>query len=416
MQNHSRAGDNTRLVRTGPRCAVRLFFVTAAPAHPSLPPTMASAQTSRTPFLDMAKGLACAVIVAHHLAFYGPMSDIAQPLAPGLMAWLYDYGRMAVQVFLVLAGYLAAVSLAPQGVARYDSALQQALRRYARLVTPYLVALLVTLAVAALVRPWFEHASVPSEPSGLQLLAHGLLLHGVLGHESLSAGVWYVAIDFQLFCVALLVWSGARALGRRMGGAAGARTAQHGAQALVVLGAAASLWGFNRDAGWDNWACYFFGAYALGILAYWAVQAQQPGGWLAVLLALLGVALWIDYRTRIAVAGGTALLLVLAMRWPRLRGLGWGPLVQLGQRAYSVFLIHFAVCLLVNAIASRWWPAVPVLHAGGMVLAWGLSVAAGWLLYDSVERHSIDLRATARWFAGLLLAGSLLEWYTLAAA
>ena len=33
------------------------------------------------------------------------MSDIAQPLAPDLMAWLYDYARMAVQIFLVLGGY-----------------------------------------------------------------------------------------------------------------------------------------------------------------------------------------------------------------------------------------------------------------------------------------------------------------------
>lgn len=70
--------------------------------------------TSRTPLIDMVKGLACAAIVCHHLAFYGPMSDIAAPLAPWLMAWLYDYGRMAVQVFLVLGGYLAAASLAPR--------------------------------------------------------------------------------------------------------------------------------------------------------------------------------------------------------------------------------------------------------------------------------------------------------------
>ncbi len=76
---------------------------------------------SRTPLIDMIKGVACATIVWHHLAFYGPMSDIAQPLAPDLMAWLYDYGRMAVQVFLVLGGYLAAASLAPQGLARLNA-------------------------------------------------------------------------------------------------------------------------------------------------------------------------------------------------------------------------------------------------------------------------------------------------------
>ena len=61
---------------------------------------------SRAPLIDTLKGLACIAIVWHHLAFYGPMSDAAMPLFPGLMAWLYDHARLAVQVFLVLGGYL----------------------------------------------------------------------------------------------------------------------------------------------------------------------------------------------------------------------------------------------------------------------------------------------------------------------
>ena len=97
------------------------------------------------PLIDMVKGVACITIVWHHLAFYGPMSDIAQPLAPALMAWLYDYGRMAVQVFLVLGGYLAAASLAPQGVARFDHAGNAVAKRFVRLVVPYAVALLLTV-------------------------------------------------------------------------------------------------------------------------------------------------------------------------------------------------------------------------------------------------------------------------------
>lgn len=168
--------------------------------------------SSRLPLLDTAKGLACAAIVAHHLAFYGPMSDIAQPLAPDLMAWLYDYARMAVQIFLVLGGYLAAASLAPEGVARFDSAGQQVGKRFVRLVVPYVVALLVTVLVSALVRPWFDHPSVPGDPDVAQLITHALLLHSVADHESLSAGVWYVAIDFQLFTLSVLAFAAVRAL------------------------------------------------------------------------------------------------------------------------------------------------------------------------------------------------------------
>ena len=104
-----------------------------------------SSSTSRTPLIDMIKGMACATIVWHHLAFYGPMSDIAHPLAPSLIAWLYDYGRMAVQVFLVLGGYLAAASLAPQGFARFDHAGTAIAKRFVRLVVPYAVALMLSL-------------------------------------------------------------------------------------------------------------------------------------------------------------------------------------------------------------------------------------------------------------------------------
>ena len=61
--------------------------------------------------IDTLKALASQSIVLHHLAIYGPMPLIAAPLAPGLVQWLDVYGRYAVQVFLVMGGYLAAGSL-----------------------------------------------------------------------------------------------------------------------------------------------------------------------------------------------------------------------------------------------------------------------------------------------------------------
>ena len=144
---------------------------------------------SRNALIDSMKGMACATIVCHHLAFYGPMSDVAQPLMPSLMAWLSNYGRMAVQVFLVLGGYLAASSLAPGGVARFDSASQQIGRRFVRLVVPYAVALVVAVLVSAAVRPWMSHPSVPADPELSQLVANALLIQDIVGEEALSAFV-----------------------------------------------------------------------------------------------------------------------------------------------------------------------------------------------------------------------------------
>lgn len=352
----------------------------------------------------MAKGLACATIVWHHLAFYGPMSDVAQALAPGLVAWLYDYGRMAVQVFLVLGGYLAAASLAPQGVARFDHAGAAVFKRFVRLVVPYAVALVLTVLVAALVRPWFDHPSVPEDPTLAQLVANALLLQDVLGESALSAGVWYVAIDFQLFVLSVLLWSGLRAL---PGGWGQQRAARLG-QGLVVAGVAASLWVFNRMPELDMWAIYFLGAYGLGMMAFWAVRARQPAVWVAAMLLLGAVALAIDFRGRVAVALVTALCLVAALRSERLRSWqGIAPVVQLGQMSYSVFLVHFAVCLLVNALASRLWPTSPGLNALGVLLAFALSLAAGRQLYLRVERYVPTGRTAFRWQMVLVSAGML---------
>lgn len=266
-----------------------------------------SSAAPRSPLIDTLKGLACATIVWHHLAFYGPMSDVAMAWFPGVLAWLYEYGRMAVQVFLVLGGYLAMASLAPQGLARFDSAPLQVARRYVRLAIPYAVALLVAVLVAALVRPWFAHPSVPAEPSLPQLLANALLLQDIVGEEALSAGVWYVAIDFQLFALLVLLLAGVRAL---PGLAPGQRVLL--VRVLVVAGTAASLLVFNRHSGLDMWALYFMGAYGLGVMAFWAVRSSRPALWLGGMAVLGALALALDFRARILVA----LVSALGLAWP----------------------------------------------------------------------------------------------------
>lgn len=333
---------------------------------------------ARLPLIDALKALASQLIVLHHLAFYGPMSDAVRPWAGPLVDALSEHGRLAVQVFLVVAGFLAVRGLAPGGVPKALDPVTLVRRRWVRLAGPYLAALAIAVTAAALGRALTDHDTVPDAPTLFQLLANAAMLQDILGQSALSAGIWYVAIDLQLYALlTVLLW-------------VAHRSPVPGAGPLLVIAlGAASLLGFNRDAQWDAWGLYFFGSYALGALAGWAGPTRGGRAALAALAAIvvLGVAaLALDFRPRIAVALATAMLLAWAMpRGLGARRLAWPPIEWLGRISYSVFLVHYPVCMLVEAAAARWFPDAPLPAAAGLVLAWIGSTVAGALFHRWVE-------------------------------
>jgi peptidoglycan/LPS O-acetylase OafA/YrhL len=338
--------------------------------------------------INLLKAGAAQLIVLHHLAFYGPMADQARPLMPALIDWLDDYARIAVQVFLAVGGFLAAKSLSPQAHPGIVKPLGTIWRRYIKLAPPFMVAMLLAIAASALASQWMTHDSISPPPNLSQLGAHLLLLHGVLGYESLSAGAWYVAIDFQLYALTtLLLWGAGRFTGRF----AGQRSLSWLMPVLVTLGVCASLLYFNRDAAWDEWAPYFFGSYALGMLAWWASDSTRRPGEVTLLLAMMVlptlVALAIDFRSRIAVALVVACVLFLFGRTKlaSCRSQGWTLVNRMAAISFSVFLVHFPVCLVVNAAFTRFVSDQPHEQALGMLVAWAASLAAGAAFYRWVE-------------------------------
>ena len=296
-------------------------------------------------------------------------------------------------MFFVLAGFLVAAQLAPEGqplrlvllsssslgpyASSTPTAFKLILKRYRRLVTPFLFAIACAILITAIIRPWFIHDSLSAPPSLTQLLVHALLLHDLTGVEALSAGVWYVAIDFQLFILTVLLT------------ALSARAAPNWRwvfPALIIGLAAGSLWVINRHDRYEDYAPYFFGAYALGMLAFWSTR-QPLGGGLLFTIALLGsVALWLQYRNPIVVALATAVVVVIVgqrgwlSHWPRPGLLTW-----LGQRSYSIFLIHYGFVIGMNALWARWFPSGVFINALGILLAVVISVVAGALLFRYVE-------------------------------
>lgn len=330
--------------------------------------------SKRDSVIDFVKALASQLIVLHHLASYGPMAETVYPAAPDLLQWLRDYALMAVQAFLVLGGYLAARTLTqtPTG-ATIPGILW---RRYLRLMQPYAVALAAAIACAALARVLIQDADTPPAPTPGQIIAHLLLLQDIVEQPSLSLGVWYVGIDMQLHALLLaLLWLGGR----------GATVA------IAALTALSLLW-INRLPDLDVWAPYFFGAYGMGFLVERitaGTNRRQARGMSVLLAALVLMALAIDWRDRILVAGATAFLLFAARQW-RLswRWMASGSVAWLGRISYAVFLIHYPVALLAGAVVARLWPEDVAASAVGLGITWMTSLAAGTLLHDAVERRA----------------------------
>jgi peptidoglycan/LPS O-acetylase OafA/YrhL len=58
---------------------------------------------------------------------------------------------------------------------------------------------------------------------------------------------------------------------------------------------------------------------------------------------------------------------------------------RLATISFSVFLVHFPVCLVVNAAFTRFVSDQPHEQALGMLVAWAASLAAGAAFYRWVE-------------------------------
>lgn len=353
--------------------------------------------TRRLPFIDAAKGIACLIIVVHHLAVYGPMSEVIGAAYPQLIEAIVVYGRLAVQLFFVIAGYFVASQFAPNGVTTSLNPGPLVWKRYKRLITPFLFAVTLAALITALVRPWFQHDSLSAAPTIGQLLAHLFLMYDLIGLEALSAGVWYVAVDFQLFAIITVLIALIHATPARW----------HLLLPVVVTALTAwSLWHISRYSQYEIAAPYFFGYYGLGMLAYWAARTPAKA-WFLTLIALLGlIALGIEFRKSVATATLCALILSIASargwleRWPSSTSLHW-----LGERSYSIFLIHYGLIIGVNALWSVFIPSGLLINAVGILVAVAVSIAGGAVLYRYVESRpgALGLNLTT----ALLIAGLL---------
>ncbi|MDI9332652.1 MAG: acyltransferase [Alphaproteobacteria bacterium] len=325
---------------------------------------------NRSWVIDLIKLLAAQVIVLHHLAVYTPMAELLSSEGSFLLGWLNDHGRLAVQPFLVIGGYLAAQSIRRRSQTGFWVLVGQ---RYLRLMPALAISLLgVVILTWALGQRLAGLDWVSPLPGVGLFLAHVFMLQDVLGWGSISAGAWYVAIDLQLFALFVLLM--------KWGETWPAQVATQALSATVAALTLASVHLFSRLPDWDVWAIYFFSAYGLGVLVAWSQKNRAVRPWLLLTVGLLLLDVTLDPRPRplwalttacVLWAWGVSPLAGRAVRWQHL-------IHRWADGVYGLFVSHFVVVLFVT---SLWF----FVQAQSPWSAW-MFLGLGWLLSQVVGR------------------------------
>jgi len=334
------------------------------------------------------RAVAAVIIAWHHFALYPPLKDWAAPVLGHLLDWLADHAR-ATQVFFVVGGYVIALSMSRRDW-RLPALGRYVLQRYCRLGLPYLAAMALVCLAYLYGRDWLPEEITGSPVTLSQVLAHLFFLQGLLGYEQLSAGFWFVCINFQL----ALVYGACLWLRDSLG--------KGRLNVPLLLGwplAAFSLFHFNLNGDWDGWWLYFFPYFFMGLVIHHAVhRARSPlPFWLYGLL--LVAAMGFEWRWRLL----SALLVGLLLWHSEWRG--WGArwpnhpaLMQLGRMSYSLFLVHFPMLVMIGALWTRLELNSPELAALGLVLAFVGSLLVAQLFHRWIELPALALskRLTAK--------------------
>ena len=326
-------------------------------------------------FLDALRAFGAICILLHHFALYPPLNSLAAPLLEPCLEWLRDNAR-ATQIFFGVSGYVLARSLYGRvwNLRQVSTFLVQ---RYCRLGIPYLAAIAFVLLAYTIGRGYLPLEVTGSRVTPWQLLAHLFFLQDILGQEQLSAGFWFVCINFQLCLLfALILWVRDSVFGARF----------DVASLLCWILAAISLFGINVDSGYDVWGLYFFPYFFMGVLVYRVSRpgAKQSEFWLYQLLFILAQCFVWRWRLVVGMVVGMALYFAertgWGCRWPKSRVVAW-----FGKISYSLFLVHFPVLLLVATACLRFDWTTSQDAAVALAAAVALSVAAAAAFHYWIE-------------------------------
>lgn len=333
--------------------------------------------------MDGLRGVAIlAVLIVHTIPYYLPGGQ-----------HLPDFiGELGVPLFFAVSGFCICYSLFFRYVQGKKSQVDDfARRRFRRIYPPYILAVFIFLIKVVAIEALARHP-LPLEEIGRMIFFNVTLTQVFMADTTpVNPAFWSLCVEFQFYiAVGILIW---------LGHAAGRKGTLLGLIAILSF-----LFGFHLlkltgviiiDArAWfmalPRYAPHFlFGA----ALAWQHVRLGTAGGVrrrddLALMTSGIMLVWLAPYGILIAC------LLVLAAnhdRWTWLsaasRWLRAAPLRFLGERSYSIYLIHGLGIAFMSRYGAARMEHSPALGIGVLIASWGVALSLGLIYFHLVERH-----------------------------
>jgi peptidoglycan/LPS O-acetylase OafA/YrhL len=350
-------------------------------------------------YVEGIRALACLTVVLNHAvaeAFPVLYHVDIPPMLSFLKLW-FAFGHHAVTAFIVVSGFCLGVPLAGADFLKPVAFGQFMARRIARIVPPYYVALVISLLVCYTMFkfPSGMHFDFSAHPRPSDIAAHFLLIQNVFGTGQINYSFWSIATELHIYMLFPFLVAMLR---KRNGWMA------VGAIAVVAYGISYIV----MDTRLDRAAIHFVGAFICGIAASWVTRSEHPvaerlrafSAWSLVALGgLAGIAFWTkslpfaQYQAlqlaqdSVVMLAITALLIACTKVKSPLRVLLEAkPLVWIGERSYSLYLLHVPIQAALLKVAISMFDLT---HTERLVfsLTFGFAILLGmtWIFHKVVE-------------------------------
>jgi peptidoglycan/LPS O-acetylase OafA/YrhL len=319
--------------------------------------------------IDALRGIA-ALIVAFVFHIHHLLGRIRTGPLDGLpfFSWLHEYGFVLVDLFFVVSGYIFAhVYLTVRGIS--STASDFAIARFARLYPLHAVTLLASAAILA-IGPAASTDNCCNDRFHFVLNVFMLQESGLNTGLSFNTPAWSISVEVLCYIAFFLVatWMPGKFL--------------QAAALLVAFGLFGTL---GSDPQFDHIARGLCGFFA-GTIAY-RLREAPVSVWLFLLpcgFLLLPFASGLSIGAVLSVTSWPALV-SLAKFIPliRTRALQW-----LGDRSYSVYLVHSPVYMALNVIVFAGQPVPLEMSVAVMLAGWAIVLLVSDLSFRYLESPS----------------------------